>query len=141
MSYQETLKLAGAEVLVFNNFGSYQGDWWAKVNYQGETGWIHGSFGSCSGCDAFEAEFWSENHYEDEENYKGYHDYCDLKEGCSKCDELKVKLIEFGKGYLDGGLYTQEQAEKIASEDLEWDMDAQGMVDFIESNKNVGGIQ
>jgi len=139
MSYQETLKMAGAEVLTFKKFGSYQGDWWAKVNYQGETGWVHGSFGSCSGCDAFEAEFWAEGHYEDEENYEGYHDYYDLKDGCVKCNELRVKLIEFGKGYLDG-IINQEDAERIASENLEWDMDAQEMVDFIKSNNNVGGI-
>jgi len=135
MSYKKCLEISGAEVLVFDNFGSYQGDWWAKVNYHNQTGWVHGSFGSCSGCDAFEAEFWDVEHCEDEENYEGCHDYCDLKDGCSKCDEIKLKLIEFGKGYLDGGLYTQEQAEKIASEDLEWDMEAQEMVNFIKLNK------
>jgi len=101
MSYKECLELAGAKVLVFENFGSYQGDWWARVNYQGKIGWIHGSFGSCSDCDAFESEFWDEGHYEDEESYEGYHDHYDLKDGCNKCKELKIKLIEFGKGYLD----------------------------------------
>ena len=139
MSYQETLKMAGAEVLAFSNFGSYQGDWWAKVNYQGQIGWIHGYFGSCSGCDAFEAEFWAEGHYEDEENYEGHHDYYDLKERCVKCDELRAKLIEFGKGYLDN-IISQEKAESIASENLEWDMDAQEMLDFIKVN-NIGGTK
>ena len=57
MSYQEALEAAGATVHAFEFFGSYQGDWWAKVTYNGETGWVHGSYGSCSGCDAFEAEF------------------------------------------------------------------------------------
>lgn len=29
------LEIAGAEVLAYETFGSYQGDWLAKVNYNG----------------------------------------------------------------------------------------------------------
>lgn len=79
MGYQEALEAAGAEVILFQEFGSYQGTWLAKVNYHGETGWIEGSYGSCSGCDAFEAEFdW---------NDKDKPDY-------------QKRLAEFGESYL-----------------------------------------
>lgn len=56
MSYKEALEAAGATVHAMENFGSYQGDWQAKVTYDEKTGWIQGCFGSCSGCDAFEGE-------------------------------------------------------------------------------------
>jgi len=55
--YEKCLQLAGAKVTAFEKFGSYQGNWWAKVKYKGKTGWITRAFGSCSVCDAFEAEF------------------------------------------------------------------------------------
>lgn len=57
MSYKEALEAAGAEVLEFAYFGDYSGTWVAKVSYKGEVGWIHDWFGSCSYCDAFEADF------------------------------------------------------------------------------------
>jgi hypothetical protein len=34
--YDDTLRAAGATVLVWRRFGSYQGDWLAKVEYQTE---------------------------------------------------------------------------------------------------------
>jgi hypothetical protein len=108
-SYDGALKAAGAEVHTFESFGTYQGDWWAKVTYKGKTGWVHGWFGSCSGCDAFEAEFgWD--------------------------DPTNEQLATFGVQYLDE-LWTQEEAEKDASEDLSWDMDAKDMLEFIKQNK------
>lgn len=112
--YQEALEEAGAVVHCFANFGSYQGDWWAKVTYNGKTGWVHGYFGSCSGCDAFSAEF-------------GW---------LSEQSELtyKQRLADFGKGYLID-IITQESAEAKASENLSWDGDAQEMLEFIKSNK------
>ena len=58
-----------------------------KGTYKGEQGWISGSYGSCSGCDAFEAEFgWS---VRDQPDYQ-------------------CKLKSFGEGYL-GGIYSTEQ--------------------------------
>ena len=115
MSYESTLEAAGATVHAFKEFGSYQGDWWAKVTYKGVTGWVTGSFGSCSGCDAFESEFdWT----------------CD-----EKSPQYQKKLAEFGERYL-GDIKTQESAVKDASQNLEWDFEAQEMVDFI--NKNTG---
>ena len=109
MGYKEALEAAGAEVMAFEEFGSYQGDWWAKVRYKGELGWVQGSYGSCSGCDAFEAEFgWD--------------------------DGTPEKLAEFGRGYLDDLLLGQEQAEEEASRYIEWDSDAQEMVAWLKAN-------
>ena len=119
MSYESALVAAGATVHAMKSFGSYQGDWWAKVTFNGETGWVHGWYGSCSGCDAFLDEF----------------DY-----GDERCPDCKVaaatyqeRLAAFGLTYLDD-LYTQDEAIKVASENLEWDSDAQPMVDFIKEN-------
>ena len=129
MGYTQALEVAGAEVIVFGQFGSYQGDWWALVNYQGQTGWVHGSYGSCSGCDAFEGEF----------GYDVTHDHPDKKyvnpiydgfrDDCHQCQAWKERLVAFGESYLD--LRTQEDAERIAGQNLEWDLDAKEMVEFI----------
>ncbi len=109
MSYEKALKAAGAEVLEFESFGSYQGDWWAVCRYNGDIGWVTGSFGSCSGCDAYKAEFgWS-----DEEDP----DYQD-------------RLAAFGLGYLDP-LITQQKAVELASENLDWDDGAKETVEFV----------
>lgn len=130
MSYEEAMQAAGAEVLEFGRFGSYQGDWWAKVRYQGEIGWAQGSYGSCSGCDAFEAEFgYAEGDCED-------HSY-DHKDDCPACQEAKKKyderLADFGRGYLDG-LLTQERAEEKAARNLDWDSEAQAMLDWLKAH-------
>ena len=133
MSYEEAIQKAGAEIHAFQNFGSYQGDWWAKVTFGAETGWINGSYGSCSGCDAFESEFGYGSDKCDEHKYESD----EKAEGCEVCAEKKAnyesRLIDFGKGYL-GDIMTKEEALAKASENLEWDMDAKEMVDFIAAN-------
>lgn len=111
MSYETALEAAGATVLAFSYFGDYQGTWWAKVSYSGEVGWVSGSYGSCSGCDAFEAEFSDWN-----------------KEPTQK------ELSDFGKTYLDG-LMDQTQAEVLASENLEWDSEAEVVLNYVKENK------
>lgn len=124
--YKKCLRLAGADVLDFKYFGSYQGDWYALVNYQNEKGWIHGAYGSCSGCDAFEMEF-------NDLDYDHFpYDSCEEK--CLTCEENKKRMTEFGKQYLSY-ILTQEEAEAKASENLEWDHDAEEMVEFIKSHK------
>lgn len=85
MSYKEALEAAGAKVHRFIETGSYQGSWYAFVWYDGHLGWVQGSYGSCSGCDAFEAEF-SDS-------------YLDLKGDDEKASYQK-RLAEFGKSYL-----------------------------------------
>ena len=71
--YDDCLEAAGADVLDFERFGSYQGEWWALVRCAGALGFVSGGFGSCSGCDAIEALLtycdneaaWAKAHRED----------------------------------------------------------------------------
>lgn len=111
MGYCEALEAAGATVHAFNYFGSYQGDWWAKVTYNGVTGWVHGYFGSCECCDAFAAEF-------------GYF---------SENEPTKEALAEFGRSYLDD-IITTDEAIAEASRHIEWDWNAREMVEFIKQH-------
>jgi hypothetical protein len=136
MSYERALEAAGAKVLEFRAFGDWSGTWWAKVILNGKESWISGSFGSCSGCDAFEAEFGFEDHYCEK------HLFSDDDEAevanCEECNKMqalfKEKLAAFGKYYLDNCQFTQEEAEKTVKEDLEWDMELQEMYDWIKEN-------
>jgi len=114
MSYEQALKAAGAEVHCFENFGSYQGDWWAKVTYNGVTGWINGSCGSCSGCDAFKGEFqWGDDEKSD----------------------YQERLARFGAEYLDR-IYTQEDAETKSLEHADWDLEADEVCKYLKANAN-----
>ena len=126
--YDSALAAAGARIICFESFGSYQGDWWAKVEYKGETGWVQGSFGSCSGCDAFEAEFgWRYNGC-------GDHEY-DPQDTCTECQAgrraYEEKLADFGRTYL-GGLMTQAAAEAEAGRNAEWD--GTGMLNYVKEH-------
>lgn len=133
MSYQEALTAAGAEVLAFGRFGDYQGTWWAKVRYQGELGWVTGSYGSCSGCDDFQAEFgWEEAEACEEHKYKKPQPDC---AACKTAGEKYTKrLAVFGHSYLDDLLMSQESAEKCASENLEWDSETPAMLTWLMAN-------
>ena len=125
------LEKAGANVLDFEEFGSYQGEWLAFVEYKGEKGIVQGSYGSCSGCDAFEAEFMYEDKPE-KGNGKFYKNGKTWDED-SECTEeeyneaLKVyeqRLIDFGKSYLESDgkpcLYGKEHYEnRLSKLDLE----------------------
>lgn len=126
--YRKSLEAAGATVHIFEEFGSYQGDWWAKVTYNGETGWVQGCYGSCSGCDSFEAEFgWEVTENIGDSIWDGGEFRPATEEDVNR---FKARLAEFGKPYLEG-LMNQQSAEKAASENLSWDADAAAMVDFI----------
>lgn len=104
--YDEVLEIAGAKVLEFKMFGSYQGDWIAKIEYDGQIGYIRDYYGSCSGCDALEATF----------------DYA---------DEVPLqKVVDFAKPYLNE-ILTFDECLKKASENLEWDTEADEMVKWL----------
>lgn len=131
MDYREALEFAGATVHDYEAFGSYQGDWLAKVTYEGKTGWIKGSYGSCSGCDALQAEFGYESHTcKEEEYYDPLYGDEGFREGCPECQKLKQKMINFGQSYLDP-ILTQEEVEKVVSENLDWDMEAEEMLKYV----------
>ena len=125
MAYQEALEAAGAKVHEYKDFGSYQGDWYAYVTYKGESGWVHGSYGSCSGCDAFEAEFgW------DEHDNCSSHRYIATDEeraACTGCQLAKAqyreKLANFGRPYLEG-ISGPEPLLKELEQQSEWDSES-----------------
>lgn len=130
MSYKQALEAAGAEVLAFQEFGSYQGEWFALVNYNGEKQWINGWYGSCSGCDAFEAEFGYGAEECDEHRYNRQDDCEDCK---AKSAEYQQKLADFGRTYLVNGM-TQQEIEKQAGQNSDWDGEATAMVEFVKAN-------
>ena len=137
MSYQQAMEAAGAIVSEFKEFGSYQGDWWAKVTYEDKTGWVNGSYGSCSGCDAFEGEFGYNTHScGNERFYDPFAHDCKFRDNCEICQFLKKRLVAFGKDYLEC-IMSQEEAEVKASENIKWDEDAKEMVDYLRFNRIV----
>ena len=107
--YQWCLEMAGARVIAYEEFGSYQGDWLAKVEYKGKVGWIHDYYGSCSGCDAFQAE-------------TGY-EYRTKKQWIQFCKQ-------FAKEYLED-MKTYQEVLKEVSGDMSWDLDGRDMVDWL----------
>lgn len=121
LGYEASLECAGAKVLAYEAFGSYQGDWLALVEYEGERGFVHGYYGSCAACDAFEGEF----------------GYC---EGLQKYDRetgkwvllpgAVEKLAEFGREYLSDLRTTEEVLEQF-ERDSEFDLDAQDVVRWV----------
>lgn len=139
-SYESTLEAAGAEVLSFKEFGSYQGEWLAKVNFNNEIGWVRGYYGSCSGCDALQAEF---NYTDEPEFYQGKwykngntwdDEYVITEEEAQREKQLfQDRLCNFGKSYLDA-LYSQDMIEKLVSENIEWDSSAEDMLKFVKEN-------
>jgi len=112
MSYREALEATGAKVWAFQEFGSYQGEWLALVEYKNIFGWIKGSYGSCSGCDAFEAEF-------------GY--------GTNGDPDYKERLIRFGEEYIKQ-MVSQGEIEEDLKKDIHWDHEKEYMLKFVQEN-------
>lgn len=137
MEYDDTLRIAGATVHCYKTFGDYQGTWLAKVTYNGVTGWIRDYFGSCSGCDALQDEFGYSDHQHEGKGYNYISTFNLLEKydaNCPQCVRLMEKVKAFGRGYLDD-IKTADEILAIVSKNLEWDMDAQKMVDFIKKNE------
>lgn len=111
--YEWALEVAGAKVLAYKSFGSYQGDWFAKVEYKDKKGWIKGSYGSCSVCDAWKSE-------------AGYMSRTKK--------EWKKLCTNFAQEYLNN-ILTFEEVLSEAKENLSWDLEAKGMVEWLEKNK------
>jgi len=117
MSYREALEAAGARVLAFEHFGSWQGEWVALVEYKSEVGWVQGSFGSCSHCDSFEAEFgWGA---EDEDDYQ-------------------QRLASFGESYL-GGLQSTDAVVASFDDQSNWDTDSEQAASWIRYTAKILG--
>ena len=110
MGYKSALIAAGAEVLAFKSFGEYSGTWYAKVKYEGETGWTSGWYGSCTLCDSFEGEF-------------GYDDY--------EKPDYQERLADFGRGYL--ATMPADHFLNILNEEADWDITAEHIAEWIRS--------
>jgi hypothetical protein len=97
MSYKSAIEAAGAIVLEIKEFGDCQGSWFAFVDYKGERGWVMGSYGSCTECDAFESEF-------DSDYADGCLEHLTAVDGCEFCVqqgiERQERLASFGESYL-----------------------------------------
>lgn len=134
--YTEALEAAGATVLSFEAFGSYQGDWVAKVEYEGKTGYVTGCYGSCSGCDAFEAEMgYAHSEQCEEHRYQSAQE--NELEQCAACIEAKAdyqkRLAEFGKPYLED-FFTREELEKKFEKQSEWDYGSGELLQWVRAN-------
>lgn len=114
MSYDRVLEKAGAEVHDYATFGTYQGKWLAYVTYRGDTGFVSGYFGSCSGCDAYLAEFSMTGHYGEDGDY--HYSVNTREESCEQCQKVLERIGEFGRGYLEDGLLDKEEAMAVAED-------------------------
>lgn len=121
--YQKAMEFAGAIVHEYQSFGSYQGDWLARVSFQGKEGYVVGAYGSCSGCDAFEAEFGDDGLEFFDEATMRYYPKPDT-------DEVWPRFRAFGEDYLDD-IKTVDQARAMFTEQAEWDMDAQRILEWL----------
>ena len=112
MSYGRGIKAAGAVVHALRYFGNYQGTIYAKVTYQGETGWITICYGSCTVCDsaqAFEAGLgWD-------------------------IEPTKEQWAAFGKDYLDELTPASELITRV-KQDSDWDGEASAIIAFVKEN-------
>ena len=108
MGYAQALEAAGAKVIDTKYAGSYQGTWGSIVEYNGKKGLVTGAYGSCSYCDAFEAEFgWGIECSHNPETGKYYANGWDsdedeiTKEQYDKIiNDYNQRLADFGKSYL-----------------------------------------
>lgn len=137
-SYEGALEAAGAVVHAFQEFGSYQGDWWARVTYEGVTGWVRGCYGSCSGCDSLQSEFDYDN--EPAETFEIWAERLCWRDEpqeritpeiyAEAVSAFRDRYAAFGRGYLDD-ILTQEQAEAQARESADWDSEGDRILAFI----------
>lgn len=105
-----------------SKFGNYQGTWVAIVEYKGVTGVVQGYYGSCSGCDAFEAEFnysaspmFKYGHYFLNESDMDDNMPCTFEEYQEKLKDYDKRLSVFGESYLLAGLYDKTYYERKRS--------------------------
>lgn len=137
--YAQALEVCGASVYEHKRFGSYQGDWIAYVKFNDSKFFVHGTFGSCSVCDHFESEMshskWDV--YSIAEALNGEDTYIWWEESSprplteTEKTELRGEVRTIGQRYLDDPL-TYEQMIEQASRYIDWDADAEAMVEFIE---------
>lgn len=123
--YEDILEDVCDKVYGYKEFGSYQGDWLAYVRYKGKDVWIKGSYGSCSGCDWFQAV----EKYPWEWDYEG-----NEVEYLKRVEAESVRLRDlFVNEYLEEDmLFTAGQLYEKLKEDRGWDWDADKMLAYID---------
>jgi hypothetical protein len=132
MGYRQALEAAGATVLAFDEFGDYQGTWLAKVTVGEELRLVTGSYGSCSGCDAFQAEFDFRSHNHGD-RYVYPDDPADHDPSCEECARYSRELAEFGRRYLDDPV-DPAVARKRFEEEREWDSEAPAVLAWLDEH-------
>ena len=120
MSYEQALEAAGARVLAFQEFGDWQGSWLALVEYQGQRGWVQGSYGSCDYCDAFQSEFSWDSDF--------------------ACQDVQERLAQFGRDYLDD-LQSTEQVLRQYDADSSWDSESEDAAFWIRETVQTYGVE
>ena len=126
-SYDGCLSAAGAMVHEFERFGSYQGQWIADVTLpDGRRGFIVGYYGSCSGCDAFEAELGYDFHACDGAKEYSY----EKVEGCTQCAAFTEKKRKFGEAYFSD-LKDREATLAGLQEDSRWNSEAREIIAWV----------
>jgi len=120
--YDDLLRFGGAKVLAYEAFGSYQGDWIAKVRIKFRVKWIHGGFGSCSGCDAIQSETEHCSHHWEQ-----------FKNDCDKCQECVQGLKRLAAEYIAEATTFDDVFKEISKHD--WDSETPKMVKWMEANR------
>jgi hypothetical protein len=130
MGYYSALEAAGAKVLEFKEFGSYQGTWLAIL----DTGLIvEGNYGSCSGCDSFQAEFDYGTDYTERDGkfYSDYNEEITEDEYNKGLAAQEKKLADFGRSYVDSARTYNEIYEKYKA-DAKWDYESEEIVTWLQ---------
>lgn len=109
MSYMDALEAAGAKVIRYEYFGDYQGTILAEVEYDGRRGYVDISYGSCSGCDSYQA-------FEDDFDWDIGPD--------------EEALAEFGRRYLEDIESADKLIEQFAKR-LDWDYEAEDAIKWL----------
>ena len=127
--YEDVLSRLYDKVYCYEEFGSYQGDWPAKVRKGNEVFWLLGYYGSCSGCDWFQAK----------EDYP-WELKCGTFENAKKMLQKETDRIlkEFQDNY-EADKFTQDEIEKHYEAELKYydDEDYKEMLDFVKKYKNI----
>jgi hypothetical protein len=114
MSYEETFAAVPGVVVEWSHYlGSYQGRLICKLTVAGDEGprYVWDYYGSCSGCDSYEAEFGFR--YGDNE-------------------PTPEELAAFGKPYVDAALTLEEVLTELTPKPGDWyDIECKEALDFV----------
>jgi hypothetical protein len=142
MGYSEAIESNGLKIKEMKEFGSYQGTWIAILE---DGRFIEGSYGSCSGCDAFQAEFNYDEEIVKQENGKYYpnnntwEDEITEGEAIAKNKEYSEKLKSFGKRYTDSAETKEEIVSRYTikcNDEFAWDDDKE-ILEWLKTKTNL----